>query len=546
MSSPLGSKYFWFIYIFFIFAGVFSFLPSLAALEVDTAELEQNQAPVVFLNYAGPYARIDTLEQIRNIGYFLGTAARDGALRPGQTGRYFVIRSLSAPEGDKLDADVFGLGVDAGVDHIRNLRLIIQGYLEGTYAYSPEDAKLLSGYVTVYNAVYRKDWNYFAGRYKTPVMANLSREKAGLSMRFDEWPGQTLMAIPLRLADPGSLSAVDTTPLSDSRVLEEMRKEEDRNIDQRKAMVDLKEREAAEAEQRAALQREAIAQEEEKIAQERSDLKAEQDNIAQERQQIREEAAAGKLTPRETAEAAKQLDAREAAAAEQEKELEKREEALEEQREEAEKAEELAEQKTAEAQEDREEIARDQQELITGEAEEGGRAAATGGQSATASLQIEGIIGIRLAASSSSLGQMVRVHPVTGTEIKRSALNTINARTVTILEGKIIAIAGEDRGNGAIRLVEIDPATLEMNKQGADDIHQGSLIWASGNEFYAITSSGGNLYLGRFNINLDRQALSSVQVHPYAAVNFQGDFVSTQRADGSALLLNIRDLSERK
>ncbi|MDR3138362.1 MAG: hypothetical protein LBT95_01680 [Treponema sp.] len=149
MSSPLGSKHFWFIYILFIFAGIFSFLPSLAALEVDTAELEQNQAPVVFLNYEGPHARIDTLEQIRNIGYFLGTAARGGTLRPGQTGRYFVIRSLSAPEGDKLDADIFGLGVDVGVDHIRNLRLIIQGYLEGTYAYSPEDAKLLSGYITV-------------------------------------------------------------------------------------------------------------------------------------------------------------------------------------------------------------------------------------------------------------------------------------------------------------------------------------------------------------------------------------------------------------
>ncbi|MDR2103204.1 MAG: hypothetical protein LBP42_03765, partial [Treponema sp.] len=123
MMGPFSSKGFWFIYISsIILAGILFFLPlSLAAQEVDTDELEQNQAPVFFLNYEGPHARIDTLEQIRNIGYSLGTAARDGALRPGQTGRYFIIHSISDPEGDKLDADIFGLGVDVGVDHIRNL-----------------------------------------------------------------------------------------------------------------------------------------------------------------------------------------------------------------------------------------------------------------------------------------------------------------------------------------------------------------------------------------------------------------------------------------
>ncbi|MDR2101400.1 MAG: hypothetical protein LBP43_02390 [Treponema sp.] len=543
MMSLSGVRRCWFIYI----TGIFFLFPSLlGALEVDTDELAKNQAPVFFLNYEGPHARIETLEQIRAIGYSLGSAVNSGSERPGQGNRYFVIHVVSGAEGNKLDADIFGLGVDVGVDHIRNLRLIIQGYLEGAYAYSPRDAALLAEYATIYNAIYRKNWDYFGSRYKTPVMANLSQDRVGISIRFDEWPGQTLMVIPLRLGVSGSLSAVDTTSLGDSRVIDEMRRDPDRNIDQRKEMVDLKEREAAEAEQRAALQREAIAGEEDRIARERVELEAEQNAIARERQQAREDEAAGRTDPEETRSTNNELDAREAAVAEKEEELRDREEDLEDQRAEVQRTEEFAEQKIAEAQEEREDIARDQQEIITGEREQDDRTNAGANQNAEGpSPQTAGLIGMRMIAPTSPLGQLVRINPASGEVIMGSTLNTVNARTLTFLGDKIIAVAGEDRGNGAIRLVEINPETLEMNKQGAEDIHRESLLWVNGNEFYVITSAGENLYLGRFNTNLDRQALSSVPVHPYATVNFQGDLVFTQRADGSALILNARDLSER-
>jgi hypothetical protein len=544
MKSLPDPKRFWFIYIL---TGLF-FLssPRPGAVEVDSDELAQNQAPVVFLNYEGPYARIETREQIRGIGYSLGTAIGAGAERPGQGIRYFVIHVVSAPEGNKLDADIFGLGADVGVDHIRNLRLIIQGYLEGAYAYSLRDAALLAEYVTIYNAVYRGNWNYFGSRYKTPVMGNLDQERAGISIRFDEWPGQTLMVIPLRLGVSGSLSAVDTSSLSDPRIIDEMRRDQDRNIEQRKDMVDLKEREAAEAEQRAALQREAIAGEEDRIARERTELETEQNAIAQERRQIQENEAAGRIDPEESRRINEELDAREEAAAKQEEELEEREENLEAQREEAQRTEEFAEQKIAEAQEEREEIARDQQEIITGEQEQGTRTTAAAQPPAATPPQEAGLLGIRLTSPDSFLGQLVRVNPLSGAEIRRSRLNTVNARTLTLLGGKIIAVAGEERGNGAIRLVEINAETLEMDKQGENDIHQDSLLWVNGGEFYAISPAGGSLYLSRFNTNLERQAQSSVPVHPYAMVNFQGDLVLTQRADGSVLILNSRDLTERR
>jgi hypothetical protein len=250
-----------------LFAFIITGIVMPAFAQVDQGELEQNLAPITFINYEGPHAIIETREQIRQIGVGLGQEIAGGAQRAGAGGRYFVIHCVSGPDGNKLDADIFGLGVDVGVDHIRNLRTIIQGYLQAAYNYSERDAALLAEYITIYNAVYRGDWDYFLSRYKNQVIENLARERTGLSIRYDEWPGRTLIVIPLGFT---GLSSIDTTTISDSRVIEELRREDDRGVEQRRDMVDLKEREAAEAEQRARVEREAIREEEQRIAQERA------------------------------------------------------------------------------------------------------------------------------------------------------------------------------------------------------------------------------------------------------------------------------------
>ncbi|MDR3343955.1 MAG: hypothetical protein LBT14_14465 [Treponema sp.] len=468
--------------------------------QVNTDELRNSRGSVDFLNYEGPVARIDSRAQIRGIGYTLGVAVNDGAVRTGPLNRYFVIHSVTEPEGDKLDADIFGLGDTVGVDHIRNLRLIIQGYLEGAYRYSAADASLLAQYITVYNAVYRGDWDYFSSRYKTPVMQHGTPEKVGLSPRFNEWPGKTLIYIPLGNAQPDSLSAVDTTALTDAKVLEELRTDADQGIEQRKAMVEFKEREADEAEEKALIRREEIAAAKAAIAEERT-------------------------TPEEAQQTEEGFTAWEAG----EGELEDREGALAEKEAAAEAAEALAEQKIAEAQEERKSIAEDQQGFTANENPEAP----------------PGIIAIALVGPSSPMSRIVKINPLTGGELKRSTLDTINARTVTFIDDKLIAIAGQNQGNGAIRLVAIDLETLEMIGQGADDLHSESLLWVNGADLYGITASEGNLYLARFNTALERHALSVITVHPFATLTFQGNMLLTQRSNGDAVILNPGDLTER-
>ena len=470
-----------FLYILAFILGL-AFSPQLAAQTVYVQEL-MNVGPVEFINFEGPPTRIDTWDQIRAIGYSLGQAVRAGATQPGALNRYFVIRSVSPPDGDRLDADIFGIGVDAAVDHIRNVRLIIQGYLEAAYDYSESDAALLAEFITIYNAVYRVDWNFFVSRYKDPVIGHLVSERAGISIRYDEWPGQTLMLIPLGTGLGGQLSAIDTGEITDERVIDHFRQEPDMGLEQRRDMVELIEREADAAAQQAAIAREAIQEEEERIAREREELqrqqelaRQQQEEAARQQQQIaeaRQEPGADQqaLDQQEQAAVQQQQEAgqQEQIAQQREEELAEREQALAEQREQAERQEAFAEERAELAQEQRQQIAQDQQHIID-----------------TAPLpQIiaSGVLGVTiLSQASAPLGRIVRLDADTGREIQRSPLTTVNVRSVVYVNNRLLAIAGEDRAGTAIRLVEIDMNTLEMIRQGDNDIAPGSLLWLNGQD----------------------------------------------------------------
>jgi len=294
-------------------------------------------------------------------------------------------------------------------------------------------------------------------------------------------------------------------------------------------MVDLKEREAEQSSQQAAITRDAIREEEQRIAREREDAQqrqqqaeAEQRRIAQERQQP---GADQQALDRQQQEAQRQQQEAQQA----QEGLDQSQQAVEAQKEEAESQEAFAEQKTGEAQEDRRQIADDQQAIIVQEAPP---------------VPSAGVLGFSLLNPDIYLGRIVKLDPNTGQENKRSPLTTVNGRTVILVSNRIFAIAGENRGDGAIRLVEINADTLEMAKQGDDDIAPDSLLWISGQDLYAITATGGNFNLTRFNTDLVRQSGSSITVHPHASVLFSNGMLVTQKSDGSAVLLNPSDLSE--
>jgi hypothetical protein len=511
---------------------------------INYAELEQNLSPVTFISYEGPYARIDTRAQIWGIGYDLGNAVREGASFAGDRSRYFVLHSVTDPESGRLNADVFGLGPDVGVDHIRNLRLIVQGYLEAAYGYSAEDAALIAEFSTVYNAVFRGNWDYFSNRYKTALVEYLSPapERAGLSIRFDEWPGQTLMMLPLLTAMPDSLSAVDTGAISGEEVIDEMRKDDDRGVDARQGLVDLKEREAEQAAASAEELRGQIAEEERRIAEQSRTADAERERIAAEQARIekeRAELAVSDAPPEEKAAGEERLQAEEGALAETNRRLDEeagaREEqsrALDEQREEAARNEAIAEQRSEEARNERTAIADDQAALI-----------AAGGDGTPDNTARSGVLAIRLTGPASDLGIPVRVEPNTGGELQRGALNTVSVHTLTSINDRAFAVAGANTANGAIRLIEIDMETLGIKAQGDVDIIEGSPLWTNGANLYALVSVGGVTQLARFNLDLAQQAVTRSGTHPKSNVIFAGSRLLVQGPDGGIVSLDSNSMA---
>ncbi|TFG64694.1 MAG: hypothetical protein E4H36_02270 [Spirochaetales bacterium] len=230
-----------------VFAAMFIFIPVLFmfSLEVDEAELTvSNPEQVEFTNYTGPHTVINTLKEIQDIGKSMAAQAKAGSNPARYGSKYTVIHVVSAAESGKFDADIFILEPDAGVDHIRNLRMILSGYLEDFYAYSFEDAFLLAQFITIYNAVNLSNMAYFAEKYKAAVVGYLVPEKAGLSTYYADWPGKTMMLIPLtEKADTGGIGSLSSDEISEPKVVEELRKQEDKGIPSREDLIDLKERE---------------------------------------------------------------------------------------------------------------------------------------------------------------------------------------------------------------------------------------------------------------------------------------------------------------
>ena len=227
---------------------------SLSALEVNETELRSvgNNA-IVFINYTGPHSKIDSISSIRKIGSDMGKAVssvRSSSTRAGNPSRYSVIHAVDPSEKGKLDADIILLGKDAGVDHIDNLRRIIAAYIEESYGYSESDARTIAVFVTVYNAVYRGNLDKFLEKYKKVVTGNLSSSSCGLSVNYREWPGSSQIVIPLYDVN-GGLSTIDTTVITSTEVVKRMQEDDDKNIEARKNMVDIKEREAEEAAKKA-------------------------------------------------------------------------------------------------------------------------------------------------------------------------------------------------------------------------------------------------------------------------------------------------------
>ncbi len=526
-------------FVKFAIALLISLSTTAFALEVDENELKSTGTidTVVFVNYTGPHAKIDSLNSIKKIGSDLGTviaANPEKMTNTGDANKYSVIHAIDPSESGKLDADILLIGPNATVDHIKNLRYIIASYLSSAYGYSEQDAETVAVFVTVYNAVYRGNTEYFAKKYKNIVNSNLTADKCGLALNYKDWPGKSQIVIPLYDVK-GGLSSVDTSVISDKEVVKHMQEDDDKNVESRKQMVDIKEREAEEATEKAQEAQKKAVEEQKKLQEEKQktqEVKKEAETAKKEAEQAKKVAEENPNDKKAQEEAAKKQEVAE----EKQEELKAQEEKQAEQEEKTEEAKEtaaekqaVADKKTNEAQEERKEIAKDQQEVI----EKAIKDAAT-----------PAVYGMELTDEDQLLSTLIKVNSQNGQIIKTSPVTYIRNRTMFQAGENFIAIAGENKGNGAVKLVLLSPDTMEITAESNEIVHENSVLIQDGTDYYCVIQDGKNWVLAKYDQELTLNLKSPVPLMSSTPVSITEAGILVTGAKGYVKLLDKSDLTE--
>ncbi|WKC76433.1 P83/100 family protein [Borreliella valaisiana] len=170
----------------------------LNAREVDKEKLKDFvNMDLEFVNYKGPYDFSNTYEQIVGIGEFLAKPLINSNSNSSYYGKYFINRFID-DQDKKASVDIFSIGSRSELDSIFNLRKILVGYLIKAFDYERSSAELIAKVITIYNAVYRGDLDYYKGFYIEAALKSLTKENAGLSRVYSQWAGKTQIFIPLK------------------------------------------------------------------------------------------------------------------------------------------------------------------------------------------------------------------------------------------------------------------------------------------------------------------------------------------------------------
>ena len=477
------------------FAAAFA-LATAGAIEVNEGELQAAGAEtgaIQFENYGGPHAVIETANAIVGIGSALGRRVAENpdesaVLDPN--GKYTLIHAVDADDSGKLDADILVLNANAGVDHIRNLRRIITGYLQAAYRYDPADAETIATFITVYNAVYRGDFASFTSKYKESVTAHLVPERVGLSTRWQDWAGGTQIVIPLGTFRDDGTRSVDTSTISDEKVIDALRKEDDKAVEKREQLADIKERESTDAQQKA--------------------------NDAQ-------KDATQKRSEGDKAGAAKSAQT----ATEQQQ---------------------IADRKRTEVQEEKNDIAHDKKALEKEAAEQEKTAPVDESNYIVGLFANSAGSAYTLTTVDGATGTVVREAAVS--QIRRDVVYAVHNVTITDDEGQenrfdelYLAVCGENSGKSAVRLCLIDSKSMEIQKESAETLSEQSPLVPLADGYCVIVQEDGTCYAAIYDKALTQLAKSEAAVSPATPFNQTPQGILVSDRDGKPHLLKTSDLS---
>ena len=543
------------------------FLINTAGSGLEVAVDEIRTKPVKFINFQGPYKKADSVREIEEIGAKLSAGAKENE-RISFHLKYSIFRALSKEEPEKFSADIFSIDKDARVGHIDTVRRITTAYLMGMYGYSRRDARTLSLFLSYYNAVHRGSIKYFASKYKRVVMKHITGHNAGISTRYWEWPGTTMMLIPLtETAQKGRLDSVEPDIISDKKIIEQLRKD-DKNIPHRKDMTDIKDRilekdkkQLEEEKKKLEKEKQIIREEKKPVEKMKEETKKKEVELKKEKEEIKKI-----QEPEKRKEKEEEIIKKEKKIEEEKKETKKKEEELRKKEEESKKEEKKIsdqekkivkreeslqeEKKQIERDEIKRDIAKEPEKakikLEEKEKELDKREDKLRAKELDKNIYADKLYYLKIKEyleGGHYNNEMYMINASTRKIMFKSPVENICGSRYDIFSGGVVVITHRGSHTSGHRLTLVDRDTLQAKIYGNDDVFWRSFIEIREGFIYAITYENGRHYLARFDNSLKLVAKSKEKINENTFISFWDNYIYINRLDKTIIVLNRDDLS---
>ena len=106
-----------------------------------------------------------------------------------------------------------------------------------------------------------------------------------------------------------------------------------------------------------------------------------------------------------------------------------------------------------------------------------------------------------------------------------------------------MAIAGENSGNGAIKLVTIDPETMEINGETDLAVSQDSVLIQDASSYICVTDENGSNYVAKFGEDMSLKAKSTITVKSATPITSSATGFIVTDSNGRLRILDKNDLS---
>lgn len=520
---------------------------------IDENEL-RNTEPIEFVNYTGIWRKRETVNEVMVIGQKLAYAVDDPNAWANFALKYRIIHAVDEAEPDKFAADIFSIERDAQVNHIYSLRLIISAYLQTEYGYSASDAMLLAKFVTYYNAAHWGDVAYFNKFYKAVVTKHLTAENAGMSRIYSDWPGKTRIVIPLsRGAGYDNLTSVDTRTIADNTVIDELRQQTNRSVDERQQMTDLQQQEVDNLRQQNQDRQNQLEDQQNQQRQQEQDVRQTQEQLRnttdtnrqqQLQEQLQNQTNQLQQTQDQIDQTQNQIEQTDADIRDRQQQIDEQNQQIQQDRRDNEIAQ-NPDEAVREVRQREDEVTQREQEVAQREQEQNQRENQLRDEQLTQNVfngRFYYMKIIKYLDQGYYNNEMYLIDPATAKVIVKSPYQTISGDHYDVFSKGVVVIGFLGSNYQNHKLVLLDGETLKPVAFSADFIFWRSFVEVYDGYIYAIVMQDGGFYLGKFDENLFKVAMSDVRIAQDTFISFYGDFVYVNGLNNSIVVLNRSDL----